>query len=252
MTKDGPSEVSWLRFGESAPMAEPEVAAAAEEADRFYSANKPTEMYVHLIRFKDTTHDELLWRLARACWSVGQLDRTSKDEKKKLTFDLHDFAKRALKANDQNFASHKWYAISLSEIGDYLGTKMKIENAFTIKDHFVRATELNPQDATSIHLLGRWYFTFADMGWVQRKIATTVFATPPSGTYDEAIEKFLHAEKMKPNFYSKNLLWLGKTYLKKGDKTSARTYFEKALNYSKETDEDKEVVEQARLHLKSL
>ncbi|XP_041456077.1 regulator of microtubule dynamics protein 1-like [Lytechinus variegatus] len=237
---------------ESAPMAEPEVTAAAEEADRLYSANKSTEMYDHLIRFKDTTHDELLWRLARACWSVGQLASTSKDEKKKLTFDLHDFAQRALKANDQNFASHKWYAISLSEIGEYKGTKEKIENAFTIKDHFVRAIELNPQDATSIHLLGRWYFTFADMGWIQRNLAATVFATPPSGTYDEAIEQFLHAEKVKPNFYSKNLLWLGNTYLKKGDKTSARTYLEKAVNYPVETDEDKEVVKQAEQHLKSL
>ena len=28
-------------------------------------------------------------------------------------------------------------------------------------------------------------FTFAEMGWVTRQLAATLFASPPSSTYDE-------------------------------------------------------------------
>ncbi|XP_041456076.1 regulator of microtubule dynamics protein 1-like [Lytechinus variegatus] len=241
---------------ETVPVAEPVSispdVAAAEEADRLYDANKSTELYDHLVRFKDTTNDELLWRLARACRCVAQLSSTSKEDKKRLTYESLDFAQRALKANDNNFASHKWYAICLSEVGDYEGMKQKILNAFVIKDHFLTAIELNPQDATSVHLLGLWYFTFADMAWYQRKIASAVFTSPPTGTYEEALRMFLSAEKVSPNFYSKNLLMLGKTYQKTGDNKSALLYLTKARDYPVKTEEDNQVKEEAKAILASM
>lgn len=44
-----------------------------------------------------------------------------------------------------------------------------------------------------------------------------------------------------PNFYSKNLLMLGKTYLGMKDKEKARFYLTKAKDYPAHTLEDKEV-----------
>lgn len=45
------------------------------------------------------------------------------------------------------------------------------------------------------------FFSFANVPWYQRKIASVIFATPPSGTFEEALENFLLAEKLEPNFY---------------------------------------------------
>jgi hypothetical protein len=42
----------------------------------------------------------------------------------------------------------QWYAIALSLIGDYRSIKEKIGNAYTIRDHFQRACDLNPRDPT--------------------------------------------------------------------------------------------------------
>ena len=44
-----------------------------------------------------------------------------------------------------------------------------------------------------------------------------------------------------PNFYSKNLLMLGKTYLAMNDKESALLWVTKASKYPPHTQEDKEV-----------
>ncbi|XP_072169757.1 regulator of microtubule dynamics protein 1-like [Diadema setosum] len=237
---------------EPEPAVQPVQVSPAEEADRLYDDNKTLELYDHLVRFKDTSDDELLWRLARACRGVAQLASTKEEDKKRFTYEALDFAKRALEVNDNNFAAHKWYAICLSEVGDYEGTKQKISNAFIIRDHFQRAISLNPQDATSVHLLGLWCFTFADMAWYQRKIAAVVFSTPPSSTYEEALQKFLSAEKISPNFYSKNLLMIGKTYHKMGNQKMALLYLTKARDYPAKTEEDMQVNNEARGLLASM
>ena len=44
-----------------------------------------------------------------------------------------------------------------------------------------------------------------------------------------------------PNFYSKNLLMLGKTYSKMGNKADAKVWLTKAADYSPQKDEDQEV-----------
>jgi hypothetical protein len=38
-----------------------------------------------------------------------------------------------------------------------------------------------------------------------RKIASAVFATPPTSTYEEALAYFKKAEETEPSFYSMNL-----------------------------------------------
>lgn len=77
----------------------------------------------------------------------------------------------------------QWYAICLSDVGDYEGVKVKIGNAYIIRDHlevrehwvsvilswytinpyskmkplfFQRAIMLNPKDATSLYIMGCW------------------------------------------------------------------------------------------------
>lgn len=50
---------------------------------------------------------ELLWRLARSSRDLAQLGSTSAEEKKKLTYDSLEYAKKALEKNESNFAAHK-------------------------------------------------------------------------------------------------------------------------------------------------
>ena len=66
-------------------------------------------------------------------------------------------------------------------------------------------------------------------GWVQRRAAAAIFASPPTSSYEEALGYFRRAEEADPGFYLNNQFLLGKCYLRMGDKTNARVWFSKAL-----------------------
>ncbi|XP_064409861.1 regulator of microtubule dynamics protein 1 isoform X2 [Latimeria chalumnae] len=222
-----------------------------EQADYLYGSGETQKLYQLLIKRKNSENAELLWRLARASRDLAQLSSTTAEDKKALTFEALEFAKKALEKKN-SFAAHKWYAICISDVGEYKGIKEKISDAYIIKEHFEKAIQLNPKDATSIHLLGLWCFTFAEMPWYQQKIAALVFEKPPSSTYEEALSYFSKAEEVDPNFYSKNLLMLGITCLKLRNEKMAILWLTKARDHPSHTEEDKRVQKEAQEMLKTL
>merc|ERR1712176_783675 len=176
----------------------------------------------------------------------------SKDERKDMIFDGFEISKRALEHGENIAPCHKWYGIMLSDTGDYIGKKKKIEDSPAMKKHFEKAAELDPTDATSRHLIGVWCFSFADLAWYERKIAAVAFGTPPESTYEEALEHFKKAEELNPSDLSKNQLMLGTVNLKLGNKEEAKKWFQKLLEFKVINEEDKQHVEQARKNLKGL
>lgn len=50
---------------------------------------------------------EFLWRLARASRDLTLLNNMTADQKKKLTYEAFDYAKKALEKNEACFAAHK-------------------------------------------------------------------------------------------------------------------------------------------------
>jgi len=223
-----------------------------EQADYLYSCAETEKLYQLLLQYKDSDNAEFLWRLARASRDLSVLPDKTAEQKKQLMFEAFEYAKKALEKDDNCFAAHKWYAVCLSDVGDYEGVKVKIGNSYIIREHLERAIELNPKDATSLHILGYWCFAFAELPWYQRKVAAVIFSKPPDSTYDEALEFFLKAEEVDPNFYSKNLLMLGKTYMAKKDDVNALLWLTKAKDYPAHTLEDKEVHKEAVDLLKKL
>ncbi|XP_020501047.1 regulator of microtubule dynamics protein 1 isoform X1 [Labrus bergylta] len=223
-----------------------------EQADYLYSCAETEKLYELLLQYKNSDDTEVMWRLARASRGLALLPDMDAERKKQLVFEAFEYAKRALEKDDKSFAAHKWYGICLSDIGDYEGVKVKIGNSYKIREHLETATKLNPKDATSLHILGYWCFAFAELPWYQRKVAAVIFASPPTSTYEEALAFFLKAEEVDPNFYSKNLLMLGKTYLGMKDKEKALLWLTKAKEYPPHTHEDKEVHKEAVDLLKKL
>ncbi|XP_043363582.1 regulator of microtubule dynamics protein 1 isoform X1 [Dermochelys coriacea] len=168
-----------------------------EQADYLYGSGETEKLYQLLTQHKNSEDAEILWRLARASRDLAQLSSTTAEEKKQLVYEALEYAKKALEKNESNFAVHKWYAICISDVGDYEGIKTKIANAYVIKEHF------------------------------------------------QALSYFHKAEEVDPNFYSKNLLLLGKTYLKLKNKKMALLWLTKIRDYPAHTEEDKQVQKEA-------
>jgi hypothetical protein len=64
-------------------------------------------------------------------------------------------------------------------MGKYQSTKEYIANTYTMRDQWLQAVEIDSNDASAYHLLGRWSFDVAEMSWVKRKVASTLFGEPP-------------------------------------------------------------------------
>ncbi|KAJ7338970.1 hypothetical protein JRQ81_012872 [Phrynocephalus forsythii] len=232
--------------------ADAKVDEVLDQADYFYESGETEKLFQLLEQHKNSENAEVLWRLARASRDLAQLSHTPMERKKQLTYEALDYAEKALKKDPSCFSVHKWYAICLSDVGEYEGIRKKIANAFVIKDHFQKAIELNPKDATSLHLMGIWCYTFSEMPWYQSKIAAVLFSTPPSSSFQEALRYFQKAEDVEPNFYSKNLLFLGKTYLKLNNRKMALLWLTKAKDRVPHTEEDKQVQREVLELLNSL
>ena len=133
-------------------------------------------------------------------------------------------------------------------VGDFQGTKEKIANAFKIKEHALKANELQPKDATTLHLLGRWCFGVSNIGWMERKLASTLFGTPPESTYDEALKYFLEAHEVNPEM-RRNLLYIGDTYVALKQKPQAAEFYQKLVDMETTSAFDKSLQDEAKQKL---
>jgi len=190
---------------------------------------------------------EILYRLARAHFDFSEKESNKNNKKEHLEKGL-ELAKRALEADDKHWASHKWLAILLSSLGDYVSTKEKIGNAYKIKELALKANELKPNDPTTIHMLGRWCFGVANISWMERTAASALFATPPTSSFEEALKYFLEAAELQPNFI-RNAVFIGDCYtnLKQTDK--AKEWYKKASEMDAPTEVAKVYLEEAKKKL---
>lgn len=160
-----------------------------------------------------------------------------------------DYGARAIAIDESSSEAHKWFAIVIGSRGEYVGIKEKIEDGYEFKKHIDRAAELAPQDHTVKHLLGRLFscptfnssyqikmppicsrfcYEVAELSWLERKMAATLFADPPHSTMEEARDHFLAAEELKPDGWKENRQYLAKCFISLKDYKTALEWLDKA------------------------
>eukprot|EP01118_Nematostelium_gracile_P007164 TRINITY_DN2318_c0_g2_i1.p2 TRINITY_DN2318_c0_g2~~TRINITY_DN2318_c0_g2_i1.p2 ORF type:complete len:231 (-),score=86.00 TRINITY_DN2318_c0_g2_i1:69-761(-) len=193
---------------------------------------------------------EILWRLARAHFDLSdtKADKAFREDHLKKGYEV---ASKALTIDGNNPFSNKWFAIMTSAMGEFQGQKEKIQNSFKIKEHALKANELKPKDATTLHLLGRWCFSVASLSWLERKAAAALFATPPESTFEEALKYFTEAFEVDPTF-RRNLVFLGDTYQQLKNKEKAKEFYQKAIDLPATTAFDQSLVTEAKTKIGKL
>lgn len=214
------------------------------KADALFDQGKYKEIYDLLSNYRDSGDVEILWRISRALYNMSK--SASDIEGAKMVYEAYDLITSALNIKEDHWAVHKWLAILLDAKSNYEGMKSRIKELYNIKKHMLRAIELNPKDATTYYMLGNWCYQIADLAWYQRNIAKVVFGEPPTSSFEEASTYFEAAEKVEPNFYSHNLLMLGKTYLKLNRKEEALKYLKMAADYPARIDDDRDANQEAQ------
>jgi tetratricopeptide (TPR) repeat protein len=158
-----------------------------------------------LKKVADIENTEILWRLARVLAEKAELTKNG-DEKKKLLKEAAGYAKKALaiEPSSGSAGAHKWYAIIICQLlhAHPKVPKNKIADLKSdVKKHLERATEIDPKDPFTWHLLGRYHYENKD--------------------YKEAINYFQKAEGIKSRFSAANLYYLGSCQVHLGKKPDA-------------------------------
>ena len=193
---------------------------------------------------------EVIWRLARVHFDFSD---NSEDEEviSENIYAGFDYAKRALEMDDSRAESHKWYGILIGRVGELEGTKQKILNSYEVKEHTLKAVELDPEDDGNFHVMGRWHYTLADLSWFERKIAGLIYAKPPKASFGEAAEYFQQAIDLDSDEI-RHHVWLGKTFEALDDDDAAINSYNVALAITAENDSDRILQKEAQELLSDL
>lgn len=197
----------------------------------------------------------LLWRMSRVSIELASDIRLDPSEKQRHWKRAFNCASQAVKFGENVPDAHKWYAISLSNMAIGKEHKIQVQFALEAKKHLERALELSPKDSSIYHLLGVWYFGFADRSNVDKQLKQLFSSTPlPKATFEEALKYFLECDKLqqpKPTL-KRNAIMIGTTYFKMNDKVKAKEWLQKALLMPNKNIQDEIYHEQAATLFQSI
>lgn len=204
--------------------------------DREVLLEKTTEGFK---KFNGNDDPELLWRMARATFLAACLAERKKDKEKQKNylFQAEELCNESIEKNTNCFDAHKWMAMILGKVSDFVSTKERIEKGKSIKIHLELAIELKPDDAYLYHVLGRWCLEVAKLSWVERNVAKLVFGTPPEATNDDALNNFKKGGELKQN-WKINDFYIAKSFIELKKYKEAVEYLDKAIELPNEVDED--------------
>uniref|UniRef100_A0A182SJ44 Regulator of microtubule dynamics protein 1 n=1 Tax=Anopheles maculatus TaxID=74869 RepID=A0A182SJ44_9DIPT len=108
-----------------------------QHADQLFDENNFQEAYDLLQKYPAQETYEVKWRLARVTFSLSKPQPSPRKEE--LVREAFRYAEEALKLNDGDFASHKWYSILLDAKSSLDGIKERVTQLETVKKHMQRA-----------------------------------------------------------------------------------------------------------------
>jgi tetratricopeptide (TPR) repeat protein len=158
---------------------------------------------------------DVLWRLTKALKLLGTAaqKKGDKDRHKELAFETLRVAKEALDTGPESAECHKWYAVAVSSVSEFVTMKEKIQNGGEFILSVNKALELKEGDATLYHMRGRWCFEVASLSWIERKVASALFSrSVPEVSIEEAMDSLLKAQEIRKD-WKENVHWLVKCYI---------------------------------------
>lgn len=200
----------------------------------------------------ESKNAEVYWRLAKSFFLLASddllINQTSdgNDDQKALMKKAFEAAEMAVTFDKECGEAFKWLAVIRGSITQYLPMQEQIKSAYDIKDDITTSIRLNPKDSLSHHMLGRWCFSVYSLTWYERRIASTLFGSPPTATLDDALDSFLKAEELSPKSSIDNCLFLAKCYLAKKDYNNTVYWLREGSNLKTSTRDDVKSLEEIR------
>ncbi|MEW5799110.1 MAG: hypothetical protein AB1728_08900 [Bacteroidota bacterium] len=170
---------------------------------------------------------ELLWRISRCYISIG--DMAKREEREQYYRKAETYATLAVKEDSLNSDAHCWCAVSIGYVAIYEGVRAKVQAANEIKRELDIALRLNPKNDVAHSILGTFYRTLGNVGWIERQLADLLLGGLPEGGFAEAERSLKKAIELAPTII-RHHFELGQLYLDMEKPQEAKKVFQSAVN----------------------
>ena len=209
--------------------------------DSLYESGEYNQTSAILIKLYDKHENniEIVYRLARSIFVIAE-EEPDINRQADIYYKGFEYAKKSLNIDSKNGYANFWYAAYIGKIGLLEGTEQKIINSYKVREFGMKAIELVPDYEHSYHLMGRWHYELAELTWFERSIASLVYSSPPTGSYEKAAKLFKKAIEI--NFLEiRHHFWLAKTYKAQGKNRLAKKEFDIVINLKPRDKKDKDM-----------
>lgn len=204
---------------------------------------------LHHARAADSNHVETLWRLTRAYVELGEL-ATEKSQKRKFYEAAMAHGQSAIAADTESCIAYTWLSIAEGTTAAVVGFKERVKLAWSIREHALKAIELDPESDIAYHVMARWHAEIASIGGLKRAMANLLYGDLPEASFEESIAYYQKAIELHDQVHHR--LELAKVYLRMDEYVTAQQKLEDVLAMSSERRLDDKYKDEARLLLAHL
>lgn len=218
-----------------------------QRADSLYESFQEEEalkLYRNILE-EEPENYKALWRGSFLYSRVGNRLNDQDDQKEYFNHGI-DLAERALEVDSTDAQSHFVMSVAMGRKALISGARDRVAASRSIKKHVDKALEYDENHAGAWHVLGRWHFKVANLSWVERAAANTLFGGIPG---DASNQKAADAIQTAIDFNDNNILYyydLAKVYEEMGQDQQAIETCEKAVTLESRTPDDPMLKEQCR------
>lgn len=164
----------------------------ARQADSLYKAYEEQEalnLYEQLLD-REPGNLKALWR---ASFLYSRLGHTfdNEDRQKKYYNKAISLAERALAADSTSSQANFVMAVAKGRKALISGTKQRVAASRAIKKYADLALRYDSTNAGAWHVLGRWNFKIANLSWLERLAANTLFGGIPGDASNEKAARYI-------------------------------------------------------------
>lgn len=228
-------------------VAQDDLSELKERADSLYDAFQEEEalkLYREILD-QDSEDYEALWRTSFLYSRVGNRFDNENDQKKYFN-DGIEFAERALQADSTDAQSNFVMAVAMGRKALISGARDRVAASRDIKKYADRTIEIDSSHAGAWHVLGRWHFKVANLSWVERTAANTLFGgIPGDASNKKAVDAIQKAIDLDDNY----ILYyydLATVYEEMGNDSQAIAVCENAIEKDTITPDDPMLKEKCR------
>jgi thioredoxin-like negative regulator of GroEL len=233
-----------------APVRAADIRSQLQKADQLEDSDRLGEALEILKAAEQIKPDnpEILYRISNV--NAETADVVS-DEKEKKTYaqTALKYAKQAVEKGPNLSDAHLSLAIAAGKVTDFVDNRTKMEYSRVIQQEAEKAVQLNPKNDLAYLVLARWNFEMANLNPILRGIAEMLYGQVPPSSQEKAGEYFKKAIAIAPNRIAHHFEY-AEALDRMGKKEEARGEYQKVLQLSATSREDREDQKQAAKALK--